>query len=147
MKKQAYEFCENYILSRLDRIHANIKEINSALNSETKSSAGDKHETGRAMLQLEREKLGKQLFEAEKTKSLLSKVDITKQNSVISLGSLFKTDRYYYFISISAGVFEFRGSKIFCISPQTPIAKQVLGKKVGQAFVINEVKQHIICLL
>ena len=45
-----------------------------ALDSESKSSAGDKHETGRAMLQLEMEKAGQQLQEVEKMKLILEKI-------------------------------------------------------------------------
>ena len=40
-----------------------MKEIKEALFEEIKSSVGDKHETGRAMLQLEREKVGNQFYE------------------------------------------------------------------------------------
>ena len=58
IKEQLYEFCRAYIDGRTIRINESIKSIQESLSSETKSSAGDKHETGRAMLQLEREKLG-----------------------------------------------------------------------------------------
>ena len=143
MKEQAYKFCEEYISSRLQRIKNNIQEIQISLASETKSSAGDKHETGRAMLQLEREKLGQQLKEAEKTKAILEKVFIKKKNDVISVGSLFITDKYCYYIAISAGLVELDQQKVFCVSAQTPIAKQALGKSVGDSFIINGVEQRI----
>ena len=144
MKEQAYKFCEDYILNRLQRIKKNIQEIQTSLASETKSSAGDKHETGRAMLQLEREKLGQQLMEAEKTKMILEKVAIKKKNEVISVGSLFGTNKHCYFIAISAGLVEVDQQKVFCVSAQTPIAKQALGKSVGASFVINGLEQHIV---
>ena len=73
-KPQLYVFCRAFVEERIARIQNNIKGIQEALTSETKSSAGDKHETGRAMLQLEREKLGRQLAEAEKMKQTLLKV-------------------------------------------------------------------------
>lgn len=66
LKKDAYNFCVLFVNERLARIQGQIKELETALTSETKSSAGDKHETGRAMIQLEREKLGQQLAELEK---------------------------------------------------------------------------------
>jgi len=144
IKQKAYQFCEDYILGRLQRIKNNIEEINTSLNSETKSSAGDKHETGRAMLQLEREKLGKQLLEAEKTTELLQKVKTTKQGDIAILGSLIDTNTTSYYIAISAGKFEFNGQDIYCISANTPIGKLLLGKLEGEVFEFNQVQHKIL---
>ena len=68
LKQQLYQYCWTFIEDRFKTIQNNIEELQKALNSETKSSAGDKHETGRAMLQLDREKLGLQLAEINKIK-------------------------------------------------------------------------------
>ena len=59
-----------------------------AANDDTKSTAGDKHETGRAMMHLEREKGEMQLIEAEKLKSFLDRVDISKTYQTVQTGSL-----------------------------------------------------------
>ncbi len=67
LKRDAYDYCFQFVSRKLDRIQVQIRELEQSLTSETKSSAGDKHETGRAMIQLEREKLGQQLSELEKT--------------------------------------------------------------------------------
>ncbi|GMN09580.1 hypothetical protein MTsPCn9_16230 [Croceitalea sp. MTPC9] len=137
MKKQVYQFCEQYIFDRFERIKNNIQEVQNSLSSETKSSAGDKHETGRAMLQLEREKLGQQLLEAEKTLELLQKVSVTKTSSSASLGSLVSTTNGTYYIAISAGKFENMGDVIYCISANTPIGKLLMGQSQGDTFVFN----------
>lgn len=137
LKKNIFQFCEDYIQNRLNRIHNQIQEIQTALTSETKSSAGDKHETGRAMLQLEREKLGQQLAEAEKVLQLLSKVDISLSPTIIGLGTLVKTNGFNYFITISAGEYIDKQEKVYCISSGTPIAKLLLGKSVGDKVVFN----------
>jgi len=63
IKQQLFNKCLDAIDSRFQTIQNTISEIQESLTSETKSSAGDKHETGRAMLQLEREKAGNQLSE------------------------------------------------------------------------------------
>lgn len=137
MKEQAYQFCEQYILGRLQRIKKNIQEVQTSLGSETKSSAGDKHETGRAMLQLEREKLGQQLLEAEKTLELLKKVNVTKPSFFVSLGSLVSTTNGTYYIAISAGKLENKSTAIYCISANTPIGKLLMSKSQGDAFSFN----------
>ena len=59
IKEKLFFHCENYLQKRKDLLEQRKNELQLALTSETKSSAGDKHETGRAMIQIEREKLGK----------------------------------------------------------------------------------------
>ena len=132
-----YEFCKDFATSRMARIQAQIKEVQNALGSETKSSAGDKHETGRAMLQLEREKLGQQLAEAERMNQLVQKVDITLSTSTASLGSLVVTSNANYFLAISAGEFKGAEGKNYCISLNTPIGIMLLGKSVGDSINFN----------
>jgi len=104
------------------------------LISETKSSAGDKHETGRAMLQLEREKLGKQLAEAEKTAQIMAKVPRTDDTKTIRLGACVKTTTGNYYLAISAGAYEVEGDSVYCISPDTPIGQLLMSKSVGDHF-------------
>ncbi|MFH6603184.1 3-oxoacyl-ACP synthase [Maribacter algicola] len=137
-KKQLLRFCEDYIQTRIFRILGQIDGFRQALTSETKSSAGDKHETGRAMLQLERGKLGRQLAEAEATKVTLSKVDINARFDKVALGSLVKTTKASYFLSISAGEFKSGQTLVYCISISTPIGKLLLGSSVGEIFSFKE---------
>ena len=64
--KLLYNHCIKQLTQSLEGLEIRKAEILLALESESKSSAGDKHETGRAMIQLEREKLGEQIKKAEK---------------------------------------------------------------------------------
>ncbi|MBM1105091.1 GreA/GreB family elongation factor [Aurantibacter crassamenti] len=137
-QKEAYlNFCQTFVEDRLTRIHTNIANIQESLTSETKSSAGDKHETGRAMLQLEREKLGQQLAEAEKMQLTLTKVFITKSFETVQLGSWVKTSKANYFLAISAGEYTDVTTSVYCISIQTPIAKLLLGKSLDDTVTFN----------
>ncbi|WBU90596.1 3-oxoacyl-ACP synthase [Cellulophaga omnivescoria] len=136
-KEELLKFCASFVNNRISRIQKNIAGVQESLTSETKSSAGDKHETGRAMLQLEREKLGAQLLEAEKMQQLLSKVTATKNATAIGLGSLVYTEKNNYFLSISAGEYVNTNNKVYCISANTPIGKLLLGKSAGDSFVFN----------
>jgi transcription elongation GreA/GreB family factor len=145
-KENLYSQCEVFIDNRLKTIQKTIQEIQESLLSETKSSAGDKHETGRAMLQLEREKAGNQLAEIQKIKEIFSKIDISKTSKIIGLGSLVYTSNANYFIAISAGELSVDATKIYAISPNTPIGQLLMGKTVGDAidfrgqkFVVEEV--------
>ncbi|TLP73043.1 3-oxoacyl-ACP synthase [Maribacter sp. ACAM166] len=137
LKRAAYDHCIQFVSERLGRIQLQIKELEIALSSETKSSAGDKHETGRAMIQLEREKLGQQLSELEKTQQLLSKVPKYRDSQTIGLGSLVITDSFSYYIGISAGEYKHTTKSVYCISAATPIGKLVFGKSVGHTINFN----------
>ncbi|SIS38999.1 hypothetical protein SAMN05421766_101371 [Zobellia uliginosa] len=136
-KEELYRFCGTFVAERIARIQKNIEDIQMSLTSETKSSAGDKHETGRAMLQLEREKLGQQLAEAEKMKQVLSKVPKDGNTATVGLGSWVVTARADYFLAISAGEFKSRQKSVYCISAATPIAKLLFGKQIGDTVVFN----------
>lgn len=136
-KNAANEYCFQFVELRKKRILDQIHQLETSLNSETKSSAGDKHETGRAMIQLEREKLGNQLSQIEKTQRLLYKVPINRNTQSVGLGNLVITDLHSYYIAISAGELKLKDRSIFCISAATPIGQLVLGKSVGEVFQFN----------
>lgn len=146
-KQELYDFCRAFVEDRIARIQNNIKGIQESLTSETKSSAGDKHETGRAMLQLEREKLGHQLAEAEKMKQTLAKVVLKDHLEVAQLGSLVKTSKADYFLAISAGEYKMEGQPVFCISIQTPIAQLLIGKSKQDIVMFNGSEITIIDIL
>lgn len=133
IKEGLYLQCLDVVNSRFKTIQHTIHEIQVSLTSETKSSAGDKHETGRAMLQLEREKAGNQLAEIQKTKEILSKIDVSKTLKVVGLGSVVYTTQANYFIAISAGELTIDGITFYAISPSTPIGKLLIGKRVGDS--------------
>jgi len=122
-----------------ERIDLQIQTAQSAINSakesknnETKSSAGDKFETGRAMMQLEQEKNEMQLGKAMQLKNLLKQVDVEKNLDEVGFGSLVVTNRGKYFIAIGIGKIEVKEENIFAISLDSPIGKLLNGKRVGQ---------------
>ncbi|CAM4142644.1 3-oxoacyl-ACP synthase [Zobellia roscoffensis] len=143
-KEELHKFCLTFVTERISRIYKNIEDIQTSLSSETKSSAGDKHETGRAMLQLEREKLGQQLAEAEKMKQTLSKVPKEGSNKIVGLGSWVITSKAEYFLAISAGEFKAMGKSVYCISAATPIAKLLFAKEVGDTVSFNSQEIQVV---
>jgi transcription elongation GreA/GreB family factor len=143
LKQALYQHCLSFIENRFQTIQNTINDIQKSLTSETKSSAGDKHETGRAMLQLEREKAGNQLAEIQKLKESFSKIDISKISKTVGLGSIVITSQNNYFISISAGEFTVENNTYYAISPNTPIGQLLLGKKVGDEVVFRQQKFKI----
>ncbi|MCM4167752.1 Transcription elongation factor GreA [Arenibacter antarcticus] len=136
-KEQLHRSCGNFIEERLSRIQKNIASLQEALASESKSSAGDKHETGRAMIQLEREKLGNQLAEVQLLQERFNKVPMHRNSNFVGLGSLVYTSKHHYYIGISAGEIKVNGESFYAIAPDTPVGKLLMGKTVGEEVVFN----------
>ena len=146
IKEALFEQCEVFVNKRLYNIENVISSNQKALQSETKSSAGDKHETGRAMLQLEMEKAGQQLAGITEMKVVLSKIDILKTSKNACLGSVIITPKVSYFLSISAGQLVVADKSYFAISVSSPIGKLLLGKQEkevisfnGKTIIINKI--------
>lgn len=147
VKQALYQYCLNFVERRYTAVCKLISGLEESLASETKSSAGDKHETGRAMLQLEREKAGQQLAEAEKTKQVLLKINVENTPKGIGLGSVVYTTQANYFIAISAGQLTVEGETFYAISANTPIGQLLMGKKEGQEVVFRNQAFKIVKVL
>ena len=147
VKEELYQQCQDFVNNRLKTVEKTISSHQKALQSETKSSAGDKHETGRAMLQLEMEKASQQLEAIQIMQQTLSKIDVSEEASVIRLGSTIETNIANYFLAISSGQITVAGKQYFAVSASSPIGKLLLGKKKGDVFDFNGKKikiEHIL---
>ncbi|WP_456464141.1 3-oxoacyl-ACP synthase [Lutibacter sp.] len=140
MKKKLYEACAFFVEEKHNTVATSIESYKKALFSETKNSAGDKHETGRAMLQLEMEKASQQLVVIIKMREILNKITFENSVGFIRLGSLIITNKSNYFLAISASKIAVENKIYYAISTNSPIGKQLLGKKVGDIIPFNNAK-------
>ncbi len=137
IKQQLYAHCRNYVDDKTGKLRTQIKDLKDSLESETRSSAGDKHETGRAMIQLEREKLGEMLREAERNSLVLQKVLLCKDTRIAGPGTVVRTNLNHYYLSVPAGKCVVNEWSVFCISVQSPIGILLLGKSEGDSIIFN----------
>lgn len=137
IKQQLQKACLLFVRNRLETVTIAIESNKKDLFSETKSSAGDKHETGRAMLQLEMEKAGQQLAAINEMKTILGKIYIEKTSENGCLGSLIITNKANYYLAISAGKLTIDFVDYFVVSINSPIGQQLLGKKKGETIPFN----------
>ncbi len=127
--------CKAIILKEIATFENTIALQREGLGSETKSSAGDKHETGRAMMQLEMEKAGMQLQEKSAMLQVIERLSTKENNGPVHLGNIVHTDdAKIYFLSVSLGAIPFEGKELLCLSPKSPIGTLLLGKKEGDSF-------------
>jgi|TARA_B110000967_G_scaffold42081_1_gene42038 transcription elongation GreA/GreB family factor len=147
LKQELYKVCKAFVQNKFETIEQTIQSNKNALNSETKSSAGDKHETGRAMLQLEMEKAGQQLKEVQEMQLQLHKIKLESNTTIVHMGSIVRTNSATYFIAISKGQIKFNNEQYFAISSQSPIGQLLLGKRVNDETVFRNQKIRIIEIL
>jgi transcription elongation GreA/GreB family factor len=133
-----FKACSQIVEQKINTFKNALTEAQEAANNETKSSAGDKHETGRAMAQLETEKLTAQFTEASKLAQTLNQIDISLIHDTVRLGSLIKTNHGNFFIAVSLGKVNVGNADYFVISTISPIGKQLLGLKQNNAFTFND---------
>lgn len=138
LKTDLLEQCSQVVENRYKKIKQSIADIVESLAEESKSSAGDKHETGRAMLQIDRENAGKQLQEIETLQAIIRKIDISSSSEYARLGSLVYTNQATYFLGVSIGAVVVSKTTYYCVALQSPIGAHLLGKKKGDSFTFNE---------
>lgn len=136
-KQGLHDLATAFVTEKALRIQAEFDALQDSLMTETKSSAGDKHETGRAMTQLEQEKLSRQLGEIRKTLEGLRKIDPQQRSSTVAFGSLVQTSRGYFYISVGIGALQMGKESVFCITAGSPIGQQLLGKTAGSQIQLN----------
>ncbi|MBN8703333.1 MAG: hypothetical protein J0M08_09725 [Bacteroidetes bacterium] len=146
LKESLYSICLSYVQERIVRITKEIESVQTSANEENKSSAGDKHETGRAMAQLEIEKNSKQLQEAKRLEAQLAKIQIDNISDRIIAGSLVTTTNGIFFISISMGVVTYKEQPYFFISPDSPLGMLFLDKKVMDEISFNGKKYVVLAI-
>ncbi len=147
LKTQLYNYCTHYVQERIDSFQKAMKEAQDSANSEEKSSAGDKYETGRAMMQIERDKNAKQLEETLKLKKALSVFSPQQTHTQVALGSLVYTQEGTFYIAISAGKISIDGTTYFAIAPTSPLGLAFMNAEAGHRITFNHKTYEITSIL
>ncbi|MBK9530545.1 MAG: hypothetical protein IPO42_01885 [Chitinophagaceae bacterium] len=137
LKQKIYDHYLQKINDRITQLQQVLADLKESGSNETKSTAGDKHETALAMLQIEQANTRSQLQEVSDQKVKLEKIDPALSAIVIVHGSLVKTNRGYLFISIAAGKITIDHSTVIALSPQSPLGQKLMGLKAGETAAIN----------
>lgn len=143
MNKEKFLFeLERSLSNKNQVLQHEIEQLRLDIASDSKSTAGDKHETSRAMAQLEMEKLGNQILDYQKQIQWLRQLE-TRKSAIAQIGSLVQLTNGWYFIGLGIGKFEFDNQSIFCLSVQSPLGAQLLNKKVGDEIVLPTMKFEV----
>lgn len=130
-----------------ERLRLAVDALDSAIesrNNETKSSAGDKYETSREMIQQEINSSEKQIFQIKMMLNELRRLPIKEKSLVAASGSLVETDSGLYLLGLSAGKMEVEDKTVYAISVASPLGKLLFNKKKGDTINLNNVAQTIL---
>jgi transcription elongation GreA/GreB family factor len=129
------------VRERMNALNEAIRELDVALENETKSSAGDKHETARARLQTEQQNLQKQLQDLHLLLEEISTPAFKAAKTVCLNGALVVTSMGTFLIGPAMGKVSINGVEVFAISLRSPLGLQLQAKSAGMPFELNG-KQH-----
>jgi transcription elongation GreA/GreB family factor len=143
LKEQLYLLCVDYVRTREAEIKKIIADAQEAAGNETKSSAGDKYETGREVMQQEIDLNQARLNELGKLHSILEHIPPAQIGAVVVPGSAVYTNNGNFYIAISAGKLMVANTTFYAISAASPIGSKLMGQEAGHSFELNG-KQFVI---
>ncbi len=143
-KKELKQLVLNTLNNQIESIQNQIEALSQDAQNDAKSSAGDKHETGLAMMHLEQEKLNVKLSELINLQQAAQKLSETKSADHVVLGSIVKTDKAVFYLSVPIQAISYNSQQVFCVSVHAPLIKHLLNKEVGGEVTFNTVSYKIL---
>ena len=136
-KQDVYNAYFTTVVDKIKRLQHNLAELKESGSNETKSTAGDKHETALAMLQIEQAKNREQLLIAQQQQEALQRTKNMVNPAKIINGSLVKTSLGHFYICTALGKAVVANVVVQAISAQSPLGNILIGLSVQQSFTIN----------
>lgn len=143
MKKRVIDFITILIKDKTQLLKFELDSINKEKNNLKKSSAGDKFEISRALMQTEYDKIHNQLLILKNQLRAIKSISLSDKKKKVGVGSFIKTNKSFYFISIGLGKQIIDNNAINIISLSSPIGKLLNNKKKGDKIVFNNKEELI----
>jgi hypothetical protein len=137
MKQQIIQHYNHYLNERINSLREMIVDLTEDSLNDAKGSAGDKHETGLAMMHLEQEKLNRKLLEVLDTQNKFLKIDYSIVSQQVILGSLIEANDTFFLMAVALPKIEVDGKPVFGMSPQSPLGELFMGKKKNDEIIFN----------
>lgn len=102
-----------------------------------------KYDSIREEIQEEIYQLQRQLASLHEMNRNMAKV-LNRTTSQVRLGSIVITNKARFYISVSLGEFFYEGDRFYAISLESPMAQTMIGRQVGDVFVLNNIEQEIV---
>ncbi|MDC8098860.1 hypothetical protein [Chryseobacterium rhizosphaerae] len=142
-KSDIRDFVKTTITEKIEKLK---RFIEFTLEASRDIKKTPKYDSMREEMQEEIYQMQRQLGALNDLKRNMAKVLNTSTDRA-QLGSLVITNKARFYISVSLGEFFFEGDRFYAISPESPMAKKIMGMKAGDEFVLNEIHQKIVEVL
>ena len=142
-KNELREFVNNTISGKVKTLDF---YLNFSLEASRDIKKTSKYDSIREEIQEEIYHLDRQMVSLKTMQTQMRKV-LNSVSNTVKLGSLVITNKARFYISVSLGEFFFQGDRFYAISAESPMAKIMLGKKVGDDFFLNNIHQEIVEIL
>lgn len=125
---------ESLLEQQLNEVEQQLNSIAESKAQETKSSAGDKFETARALMQREEEKLNGQYL---RIRHQFDQLKVFRQQNNhsdrVQVGRLVICDQASFFIGLPVGKIAVGPDFVFAVSTDAPLGKLLIGKCIGDS--------------
>jgi hypothetical protein len=138
VKVKLIELIKEDLKKKIQEMQRDFQLARESRNSDTKSSAGDKFETGREMMQKEMDKCSMMIDLYQNQWNTLDQIKLQNTSKLIDQGSLILTDKGNYLLSIGLGKIEVERESYFIISIDSPIGSLLKGKGIGDIIVFRD---------
>jgi len=143
LKQKVHLHFLQMVNGKINLLQQDLADLKESGANETKSTAGDKHETALAMLQIEQANKRVQLEKVIKQKIVIEKINPTIVAAIVVSGSMVKTDKGYLFMSVALGKAVVEEITMTALSPQSPLGSQLMGLKAGDSAVFKHTNYYI----
>jgi transcription elongation GreA/GreB family factor len=144
IKLALHQHLEEILINRISQAKKALDDIIFSRDNESKSTAGDKYETGRAMMQQAQKQQEIQVQTSVNLLRHLSALRTEKVPTKIGLGSLVKTNQGLFYLSIGLGEIQYEDKLVHVISMASPLAQLLANKKKGEVFELRDRNYEIL---
>lgn len=131
LKKETHKHIISVLDEKLIHLSNAIEASMQSRDNETKSSMGDKYETGRAMVQSEIDKLVNNKIACKNLLDELKNINPEVESDIVNNGSLVETNHELFYFSIPYGKINIGNKEVFVISLFSPIGMVFKSKRAG----------------
>lgn len=142
-KNNIRNYVKTVISEKIDKLK-NFIEFTLEASRDIKKTP--KYDSMREEMQEEIYQMQRQLAALHDLRTSMARV-LPASTEKVQLGSLVITNKARFYISVSLGEFFFEGDRFYAISPESPMAKKMMGMQSGSSFTLNNIHQEIIEVL
>ncbi len=131
-KLTVHQALEKVLKKKLSALELAVADAIKSRDEETKSSAGDKYETGREMMQKEIDNYEQQLAAVQRQLHDCNAINTEATISPVGAGSLVYTNEGIYYFVTAYGKLQMEEQAVMVVSLGSPLGQSLAGKSAGE---------------